>query len=66
MKSARRNNVKKRKAQMMIEYLILYTAVLLVAIAFLGSKTSFFATSYDKTLNKSSNSIVVVVNRILQ
>ena len=63
--------LKKRKlcktiGQLMIEYLLLYTAVVLAIIFFLGTKTSFFGRSYNATLERSANSIIVEVNRILK
>ena len=57
---------KAEKGQATIEYLVLYTAILIVLIVFAGSKTSFFANSYDSALHRSTNSIAVKVNTLLK
>ena len=56
---------KKEKSQAAIEYLVLFTAVITLMIVFLGSKTSFFAQSYNHSLQRASNSIEVRTMRII-
>lgn len=54
------------KGQAMIEYLILYTAVVVVVIFFFSGRFSFFGHAYDRTLERSANSIIVVVNKVIK
>ena len=56
----------KPPGQAIIEYIILYTAIIAVLIIFLSGKNSFFAQSYNGSLKRSANSIVVGVNKILE
>ena len=63
--SRNKKTFKKEKSQAAIEYLVLFTAVITLLIVFLGSKTSFFAQSYNRSLQRASNSIEVRAMRII-
>ena len=54
------------KAQATIEYLLLFTAVLIVLIIFLGGPKSFFGRSFQGSLDRSTNGVSYRVNQIIQ
>ncbi|MDP2652564.1 MAG: hypothetical protein Q8Q08_00875 [Candidatus Omnitrophota bacterium] len=61
----RRNHGRPPAAQTMIDYLVLFTAVTVVMITFLGGTKSLFGKYFNKTMYDNVNTINDITNRIL-
>jgi hypothetical protein len=62
----KKNPILSKRAQALIEYLIMFTAIVGVFILFLGGRNSIFSKYFSRALEDSSGGILAQTNYILQ